>query len=224
MKPRTFTEALRIARKEITRKPQRHEESTIQIACVQWFNITHPDLRGLLFSVPNGGQRNARTAQIMKAEGVVAGVADLILFVARQGFHALCIEMKTDKGKQSDKQKEWQEKAEGQGYKYVICRSLDDFRTVVDGYLDNNEWQAVPPDITTKRPYIPRPKSRAIQGDKKIFLLNNHSRMTTAELAKRLGCSESTIRNYVRNMKLKERWRIFTENGLTHSRASVTRS
>lgn len=124
----------------------REEEHNIQSACVRWFNIQWPQYQGLLFAVPNGGARSKATAGKLKAEGVVAGVADLILMVPRcvkahddEGWfntiHALCIEMKTAKGRQSPDQKEWQAKVEAKGYHYAVCRSLDDFMTVVNGYL-----------------------------------------------------------------------------------------
>lgn len=116
-------------------KHPRHEESSLQIDCVSWFRHTFPQLARLLIAVPNGGARNAATGRILKAEGVVAGVADLILFVAHRGYHALCIEMKTAKGRQQDTQKAWQKAVEAQDYKYVICRSLDDFKTTVQSYL-----------------------------------------------------------------------------------------
>ena len=75
----------------------------------------------------------------MKAEGVVAGAADLVLFVPKlsEGCGALCIEMKTPKGTQSELQKEWQLAVEAQGYKYVLCRSVYEFACVVNGYLKN---------------------------------------------------------------------------------------
>lgn len=117
-----------------TRHPK-HQESSIQIACVNWFRIEFPEFDGLLFSVPNGGQRNAITAKIMKSEGVVAGVSDLILFIPSKGYHALCIEMKTPKGKQSDKQKQWQMLVEQYKYKYVICHSVEEFQHEVTEYL-----------------------------------------------------------------------------------------
>ena len=110
-------------------------ESQIQKACVRWFRIVHRDIEPLFFSVPNGGYRCATTARIMKAEGQRAGVADLILLVPRQGYCALCIEMKTRKGYQSEAQKVFQEKAEEQGAKYVVCRSLDEFQKVIRWYL-----------------------------------------------------------------------------------------
>lgn len=44
--------------------------------------------------------------------------------------------MKTEKGKQQLTQKEWQTKVERVGYKYVICRSLDDFIREIEEYLE----------------------------------------------------------------------------------------
>ena len=113
----------------------RHNESNIQIACVRWFRCMHPKLARLLFAVPNGGARNAVTGAILKAEGVVPGVADLLLLVPRNGYHGLAIEMKTRTGRQSDSQREWQQEVEAQGYCYVVCHSFDDFRNEVDAYI-----------------------------------------------------------------------------------------
>ena len=118
----------------------REEEHQIQSACVRWFAYQHPELKGLLFAVPNGGARNKATAGKLKAEGVVAGVSDLILLVPRIIFgvaqwHGLCIEMKTAKGRQSPDQKEWQAKVESKGYKYAVCHSLDEFINEIEDYL-----------------------------------------------------------------------------------------
>lgn len=121
-------------------RPRKHPaevEHLIQCACVRWFAYQHPELMGLLFSVPNGGRRDKVTAAKLKAEGVVPGVSDLLLLVPNKNYHALCIEMKDVKGKQSDSQKAWQNKVEAKGYMYVICRSLDDFIRVVSDYLSN---------------------------------------------------------------------------------------
>jgi len=107
----------------------------LQIDCVDWFRRTYPKLALLLFSVPNGGRRSAATGRILKAEGVVAGVADLVLFVAAHSYHALCIEMKTQKGRQQDTQREWQRAVEAQRYKYIICRSFEQFQKEICSYL-----------------------------------------------------------------------------------------
>lgn len=113
----------------------KHQESDIQRVCVKWFRYQFPDLARNLISVPNGGYRSAVTAAIMKAEGVVSGVSDLILFVPNNDFHALCIEMKTDKGKQSENQILWQNAVDRFGYKYVLCHSLTEFQQIIKDYI-----------------------------------------------------------------------------------------
>lgn len=113
----------------------RNIESRIQQACVRWFRLQYPRYARLLFAVPNGGARSAVTGAILKAEGVVAGVSDLILLLPRGGCHALCIEMKTKKGRQQDSQKRWEEEVSRQGYRYVVCRSVEEFVSEVKGYV-----------------------------------------------------------------------------------------
>lgn len=114
----------------------RHIESTIQKNCIAWFRLAYPEYRLLLFSVPNGGRRDKVTAAILKAEGAVAGVADAILLLPRHGYASLCIEFKTPKGRQSDNQKAWQKAVEGNGSKYAVVRSFDEFRNEIDGYIN----------------------------------------------------------------------------------------
>lgn len=116
----------------------RHIESQIQIACVRWFRYQYPQYSILLIAIPNGGARGKVEAAIMKAEGVTAGAADLALFVPSCGYHGLFIEMKTKTGRQQPTQKLWQADVESQGYKYCICRSLEDFIETISSYLDTN--------------------------------------------------------------------------------------
>lgn len=113
----------------------RHQESIIQQNCVKWFRLQYPKLARLLFAVPNGGARRPIEGKIMKAEGTLAGVSDLILLYPSKGFHALCIEMKTEKGRQQPSQKLFQRAVEEMGYKYVICRSFEGFLDEIRGYL-----------------------------------------------------------------------------------------
>jgi len=131
----TFAQLAKHQRENPPRKHPDNEEHRIQAGCFHWFNLQYPKFMGLLYSVPNGGWRNKTTAAKLKAEGVIPGVADLALDIARQGYHGLKIEMKTDKGKQSPAQKDWQRLVEAQGFKYVVCRSLEGFKQVIDDYL-----------------------------------------------------------------------------------------
>ena len=116
-------------------RTHRDIEHQLQVACVNWFNLQYPMLRGCLIAVPNGGRRDPVTGARLKAEGATAGVADLILFHRGKDSGALLIEMKTPTGRQSPEQKRWQLKIQSQGYKYVVCRSLEEFMRVVTSYI-----------------------------------------------------------------------------------------
>jgi len=119
------------------RKPQAHPEHDLQVACVAWFRAQFPKDAPMLFAVPNGGGRRRVEAALLKAEGVLPGVSDLILLEARGGYGALCIEMKTHaKGSgQTDQQKAWQRAAESFGNKYVVVRDFPQFVNAVTAYL-----------------------------------------------------------------------------------------
>jgi hypothetical protein len=88
---------------------------------------------------PNGGKRNAIEAAKFKAMGVRSGFPDLILCVARGGYHGLFVELKTAKGRQTDSQKYFQKALEAQGYKYVVVRSIDEFRRIVTQYMNEKQ-------------------------------------------------------------------------------------
>lgn len=111
-------------------------EAILQSECVRWFRYQYPKMSMLLFHVPNGGSRNVIEASNLKAQGVVPGVADLILLVPADGFSSLCIEMKAAKNMQTNLQREFQQAAESAGNKYVVCRSFDQFREEIKTYLN----------------------------------------------------------------------------------------
>lgn len=111
-------------------------ESKLQKACVKWFCLQYPHLADVFFAVPNGGARSAVTGAILKAEGVRKGVADLLLLVPNKSYHGLCIEMKTPKGRQSLSQRMWQWAVTRQGYKYIVIRSVEQFVTEINTYLN----------------------------------------------------------------------------------------
>lgn len=112
-----------------------HEEDDLQMECVSWFRLQFPQLARLLHHSPNGGRRDAREGARFKQMGTQAGFPDLILLVASQGYHALMLELKTRTGRQQDSQKEYQQLAEAQGYRYVVIRSLEAFMDEVNTYM-----------------------------------------------------------------------------------------
>ena len=127
--------------KLIQKKPRKNDESKIQQSFIRWFSLQYSKLDKLLFAIPNGGKRSKITASIMKSEGQKRGVADLFLSIPRNApldnwkKHGLYIETKTDIGKQSKEQKEFQKAVESQGYQYTICRSIEEFIKTINDYL-----------------------------------------------------------------------------------------
>ena len=113
-------------------------EGRIQADCFLWFWNNYLRYRGLLFHVANENDRadsNPIQGAIRKSLGVVPGVSDLILLVPTKKYHGLCIEMKDEKGQQRQTQKDWQFLVEQQGYRYEICRSLQQFKEIITEYL-----------------------------------------------------------------------------------------
>lgn len=137
-KPRNTWEQLLARQNLLNKKPRKpsHEEHDLQCACVNWFNLAHPNMRLNLFAVPNGGRRDKTTGARLKAEGVRPGVTDLILLKQRHGYGALLIEMKTAKGVLSQLQRIWRDHITKDGYKHVVCRSVQDFIREINDYLN----------------------------------------------------------------------------------------
>ena len=113
-------------------------EGAIQSHCIQIAWNEYPETRGIYYAVPNENSRgdsNAITGSIRKSYGIVAGVADTYLAMARGGYFGLYIEFKSDVGRQRKEQVEFQQRVEAQGYKYVVVRSVDEWRKEWDEYL-----------------------------------------------------------------------------------------
>lgn len=125
------------------------DESTLQRSCVRWFRVVFSAIGKYLFSIPNGGKLGGKLsrsgfaiqAAIMVGEGMTAGVADLLLALARCGLHGLFIEMKTPVGVWEPEQKEFAKRQLAEGYGYIICRRQNDFEKVVTDYLQGKYIQ-----------------------------------------------------------------------------------
>jgi hypothetical protein len=117
----------------INAKP-RNREHKLQVACVRWFRAQWP--KYLLFSVPNGGRRDAITGAYLRDEGQTPGIPDLMLAVPSGGYHGAFFEMKTDTGSLSPVQRERIAYLQSHGYKCAVCRSVEAFIEEVNGYLN----------------------------------------------------------------------------------------
>jgi len=114
-------------------------ENGAQEALFSWCDIQrhkYPELK-LLYHVPNGGKRDARTAQALKRQGVKAGVPDLCLPVARGGWHGLYIELKVGKNKPTEHQREWLKSLRHQDYATAVCYGWEEAAETLASYLDS---------------------------------------------------------------------------------------
>lgn len=101
-------------------KPKMKSEHLEQVEFVQWMRRTHPQHR--VFAIPNGGLRHTAVAMQMKAEGVTAGVPDLMV-PSLKAF----IEMKRVKGSQiSVEQSDWLTYLKSVGYHAKVCKGKDE--------------------------------------------------------------------------------------------------
>jgi len=125
--------------------PKRHEESDIQQSFVAWFRHQYPAKRRNLFAIINGAvlrgdkaQRARQWAQLER-EGANPGTADLFLSIPSGDYAGLYLETKTDKGRQSDEQKEFEAAVTADGYAYQIYRSPEAGAAIVKQYLETEK-------------------------------------------------------------------------------------
>lgn len=86
-----------------------------------------------VFAVPNGGNRNLREAARLKAQGVMAGVSDLVLLLPDRKVYFIELKNPNGKGRQSPNQRWFEENVKEYGQQYVIWDSwkqVEDFINV----------------------------------------------------------------------------------------------
>ncbi len=96
----------------------------------------------LWFHPPNEAKRTPRQGAALKAQGLKAGVPDVMIIERRGSFppyNGLAIELKVGYNKPSEHQKEWLKRLEDAGWKTLVSYSLDEVIDVVDTYLGINK-------------------------------------------------------------------------------------
>ncbi len=112
-----------------------YSEAALQRAVCIYLKSRKVTLRDLEYcAVPNGGHRDVRVARNMKAEGIVPGAPDLIVYIRGR---AVQIELKTLKGRLSDAQRQFGDnlKALGHEYHVVFAETPGHAVTQVEGIL-----------------------------------------------------------------------------------------
>lgn len=94
----------------------RHDEANFQIGVVRILRMAGH----FVFAVPNGGSRNLREAVNLKAQGVLAGVSDLILLLPNRKVYFIELKNPNGKGRQSPAQREFEQNVRAMGHEYLI--------------------------------------------------------------------------------------------------------
>lgn len=109
---------------------------------IEWAAIassSQPEL-SLLFAIPNGGYRLPHIGAQMNREGLKKGIPDLMLPVARCGYHGLFLELKAAGGRLAVNQRRWRDLLISQGYGHAVCYGYEAARQVLVDYLADN-WR-----------------------------------------------------------------------------------
>lgn len=128
----------------MVKAPSEHAE---QCALMGWWEYQARAKRlapELFFAIPNGGNRNAATGARLKAEGVRAGVPDLMLAIPSKGFSGLFIELKRRSGGVlGAKQKSMLAILAANGYAAEVCQGFEAAKETICRYLG---WEFVKRD------------------------------------------------------------------------------
>jgi hypothetical protein len=95
---------------------------------VSWFRKSYEGIR--IIAIPNGGQRNIATAVRLKAEGVTAGVPDLLIPAWN-----LWIEMKREKGGSVSKnQLDWHNYLRSIEQNVIVAKGFEDAKSQIEEF------------------------------------------------------------------------------------------
>lgn len=140
----TWRTARQPSRSVTPRRPRVDHEGVEQAVLIRWLYGEQQRGTGVgqayahTYHVPNGGQRNKKTAADLKRQGVKAGVSDLVVKLARGGWHGLYIEFKATPphhAATAQSQREWLALAEAEGYCAVLARGIEEAKAVLREYM-----------------------------------------------------------------------------------------
>ena len=105
-------------------------EDAEQEAVVEYCDLLHIPI----VHIPNEGKRSLSYAARMKRMGLRSGFPDLLVPLARGGYHGLFVEMKYGKNKTTKEQKEWLERLSAEGYACAVCYNAAEAIKTIESY------------------------------------------------------------------------------------------
>lgn len=127
--------------------PTEHQEQAMLFTWAEAMSRAYPQL-SLMFAIPNFSGTGARGSNVrninqrygakLKREGRKRGVPDVMLPVARGGYHGLFVEMKRVRGSSTTpEQKAWHAALREQGYLVVSCKGAEAAQGAILTYLNS---------------------------------------------------------------------------------------
>lgn len=119
---------------------KKYLEDKLQLAIAAYlYDLEEHTDEFYFYHIPNQGIRTKRTGAKFKRMGMRAGVSDIIIHTKNK---TLCIELKTQDGKQSKSQKAFQQKMESLGIAYHIIKTdiplhaVAHLKDILKNYID----------------------------------------------------------------------------------------
>lgn len=114
-------------------------EDQVQISIMQWALLQKHNgqpLSSYIVHIPNGGDIGAKKGAKLRKMGVKKGYPDLVIDIARGGYHGLRIELKRLKGGTvSSDQKDRQQMLRDEGYCAEVCKGFGETTKLIKRYL-----------------------------------------------------------------------------------------
>lgn len=108
-------------------------EDKIQASIVQYLEYKHPDI--LFFHPTNEGKRTTFERFKAKLLGIKSGVSDIIILDSSSGYNGMAMEVKSEKGKLTENQKNFLEQCEKRNYYTCVVYSLEEAISHLDFYF-----------------------------------------------------------------------------------------
>lgn len=119
-------------------KPYIPTEYSDQCIVFEWLQYCRLDGADMAFASLGGIRLPISLAVKAKKAGNKQGVPDILIDVARGGYHGFRGELKREKGGVvSDEQTEWHAKLRERGYKVVVAHGANAMITEIKAYLDH---------------------------------------------------------------------------------------
>jgi len=117
-------------------------ETRVQIMLVEYIKLKYPVQAQFIIKIDNEGRRSALGHTIAIQAGLHCGASDVLLAYPLKGWHGLWIELKREKWKLTESQREHFErqsnfirKMQSVGYAAYFAIGFDEAKKIVDGYL-----------------------------------------------------------------------------------------